>query len=365
MLALALLAGSGVVLAGSDVITVSSGSTMSLAVLGGVGPIISGQTVTKATVTMSDLELVDGSGGSTSLSSNGFKADLLGLQNQLGQLFSPQSVKAGSYAALKFRVKSASVEVQAPDGSLTEYASPDVDKRQAPQNTTEQTLDFQGLTSDGFATCGLAPGGIAVSGASSLAVQFALAQSLSVGESGDWVLTPVCWLVDQSALSSLDVDLAPSSGSASDDQDLSNGFQVMLLDSKLYPISEVPIAATQSATYRAHFAYLAAFRGPFVAALIPPAAYGLQSGVAFSVDVQPSASVDASISVTSFQVVSGRLLDVGTDDHCRVVQRDRNGHVLVQTSQPIGAVEDVAPTQLAATPQLPGNPAPKTGHRHH
>jgi len=64
------------------------------------------------------------------------------------------------------------------------------------------------------------------------------------------------------------------------------------------------------------------------------------------------------------QVVSGRLLDVSTDDHCRVVQRDGNGHVLVQTSQPIGAVEDVEPTTHAATPQLPGNPAPKTGHRH-
>jgi hypothetical protein len=81
------------------------------------------------------------------------------------------------------------------------------------------------------------------------------------------------------------------------------------------------------------------------------------------VDLQQSASCSASISVASFQVVSGRLLDVGTDDHCRVVQRDRHGHVLVQTSQPIGAVEDVAPTTHHA-PQLPGNPAPKTGHRH-
>jgi hypothetical protein len=388
-LALALLAGSGVVVAGceatnstggggggavdettasqsssADVIDVSSGSKISLALLGGQGPIISGPTLMKATVTMGDLELVDGNGGSITLSSNGFRADLLALQNQLGQLFSEQSVRAGRYTAMRFRLKSAWVEAQDPDGALTVYASPDVDTIQFSQGTSVQTLDFGGLDSDGFVTCALPPGGIAVSGASSLALQFALAQSLVVRSGRDWVLTPVCWLVDRSTFSSLDVDFEDASGASSDEQDLSHGFQVMLLDSNMWPISEVPIAASHSATYRAHFGYLAAFQGPFVAALIPPVDYALQSGVAFSVDLQQSASCSASISVTSFQVVSGRLLDVGTDDHCHVVQRDRHGHVLVQTSQPIGAVEDVAST-TAAIPQLSGNPAPRTGHRRH
>lgn len=375
MLFLALLAGSGFFAAGceasdstsrsssADVVDVSSGSKVSLALRGGMGPIISGQTLMKATVTMTDLELVDGSGGSIALSSKGFQADLLRLQNELGQLFSQQSVKAGRYTAMRFRLKSAWVETQGVSGAFTVYATPGADKSQFAKGASVQTLDLGGLDSNGFAQCAPAPGGIAVSGASSLAVQFALAQSLAPSSSstGDWVLTPACWLVDQSTYSSLDVDFEPSSGASSEDQDLSNGFEVMLLDSNMWPVSEVPLAATQSATYSAHFADLAAFQGPFVAALIPPVDYSLQSGVAFSVDLKRSASCSASISNTSLQVVSGLLLDVSTDDHCSVVQRDRHGHVLAKTSQPIGAVEDVAPNKQAATPQLPGNPAPNTG----
>jgi hypothetical protein len=401
MLVLALLAGSGVVVAAcaandstgsrpsggvaeitasqsssADVIDVSSGSKMSLALRGGIGPIVSGQTITKATVTISDLELVDASGGSVVLSSNGFRGDLVALQDQLGQLFSQQSVQAGRYTAMRFRLKSAWVEAQDVNGALTVYASQDVDKSQFSQGTSVKTLELAGLDSNGFVTCALAPGGIVVNGTSSLTLQFALAQSLVVQSSGDWVLTPTCWLVDQSTLSSLDVNFQAASGSSSDEQDLANGFQVMLLDSNMWPVCEVPIALYQSVTYRAHFVDLAAFQGPFVAALVPPAGYSLQSAVAFSVDVQPAASCSASISVTSFQVVSGRLLSIQTDDHCSVVQRDPSGHVLAQTSAPIGAVEDVAPTTHhqqpvlpgeqqpppAPPPRLPGNPAPKMKH---
>jgi hypothetical protein len=376
MFVLALLAGSGVAAgceashsmsqsSSADVVDVSSGSKVSLALRGGIGPIISGQTLMKATVTMTDLELVDGSGGSIMLSSDTFTVQLLTLQNELRKLVSQRSVKAGRYAAMRFRLKSAWVETQDVNAALTVYASPDADKSKFAKGASVRTLDLGGLDSDGFAKCALAPGGIVVSGASSLAVQFALSQSLATPSSGDWVLTPACWLVDESTFSSLDVDFEPASGASSGDQDLSHGFQVMLLDSNMWPVSEVPIAASQSATtYRAHFADLAAFEGPFVAALIPPVDYSLQSGVAFSVDLQPSASCSASISNTSLQVVYGRLLDVGTDDHCSVVQRDRHGHVLAKTSQPIGPLEDVAPNKQATTPQLPGNPAPKTGDEH-
>jgi hypothetical protein len=372
MLALALLAGSGVAMAGSDAIDVSTDTKLSLALRGSVGPIISGQTLTKATVTMTDLELVDGSGSSVSLSSNGFMADLLGLQNQTGQLFPAQPVKAGRYPAMRFRVKNAWVEVQDANGALTAYASPGVDKSQLSRDTSVQTLDFGGLDSAGYASCAVAPGGVVLGDTSTLALHFALAQSLATSSSSVWVLTPVCWVVDPTTYSSLDVDLAPSSGDSADDKDLANGFQVMLLDSNMWPISEVPLASSQPATYSAHFADLASFQGPFVAALLPPDGYKLQSGVAFSVDLQPSASATASISVTSLQVVSGRLLDVSTADHCSVVQHGRSGTVLAKTSQPIGALKDVAPTTHhpqpvpagrqplppAPTPHLPGNPAP-------
>lgn len=372
MLALALLAGSGVAMAGSDAIVVSTDTKLALTLRGSVGPIISGQTLTKATVTMSNLELVDDSGGSVALSGNGFQADILGLQNQVGQLFPAQPVKAGRYTALRFRLMNAWVVAQDADGALTAYASPGVDKSQFARGTTMRTLDFGGLGSDGSASCAVAPGGVVLGDTSSLALHFALAQSLATSSSSVWVLTPVCWVVDPFAYSSLDVNLAPSSRDAADDKDLANGFQVMLLDSNLWPISEVALASSQSATYAAHFADLQSFQGPFVAALIPPDGYQLKSGVAFSVDLQPNARATASVSVTSLQVVSGRLLDVGTDDHCSVVQHDHSGAVLAKTSQPIGAVKDVAPTTHhpqpvpagrqplppAPPPHLPGNPAP-------
>ncbi len=243
---------------------------LALSLRGSVGPIISGQTLTKATITMTDLELVDGSGGSVALSSNGFMADILGLQNQVGQLFPAQPVKAGRYSALRFHLKNAWVVAQDANGSLTAYASAGADKSQFSKGTTVQTLDFGGLGSDGFVSCAVAPGGVVLGDTSTLALHFALAQSLATSSSSVWVLSPVCWVVDPFTYSSLDVNLAPASGDSAEDKDLANGFQVMLLDSNLWPISEVALASSQSATYSAHFANLQSFQGPFVAALIPP-----------------------------------------------------------------------------------------------
>lgn len=394
MLFLVLLAASGAVVAAcesttaspsgvqstssADVIDVRSGSRTSLALRGGLGPIVSGQTITKATVSLDDFELVDATGGSVVLSNTPFTGDLIALQDQLGQILSAQSIQVGQYTALRFRLRSAWVEAQDAQGATTVYASQGVDTSQFSPGTSVQTLQLSGLDSNGFVTCALPQGGIVVDGESALALQFALAQSLVVQSSGAWVLTPSCWLVDQSTFSSLDVDYQVTSEVSSSEQYFSNGFQVMLLDSNLWPICEVPLAAYQSATFRAHFLYLEAFQGPFVAALVPPPGYSLQSSIAFSVDVQQGAACNASISVTSFQVVSGRSFDIGTDDQCQVVQRDTHGRVLAQTSEPIGGVEDVAPTthhhepvaqgqqesEPQPPPQLPGNPPPRTGHEH-
>jgi hypothetical protein len=362
----------------ADVVDVRSGSRASLALRGGLGPIVSGQTITKATVSLDDLQLVDANGGSVALSNAPFTGDLIALQDQLGPIFSAQSIQTGQYAALRFRLRSAWIEAQDTQGVTTVYASQGVDTSQFAQGTSVQTLQLAGLDSNGFVTCALPQGGIVVDGETALALQFALAQSLVVQSSGAWVLTPRCWLVDQGTFSSLDVDYQVSSEVSSSEQYFSSGFQVMLLDSNLWPVCEVPLAAYQSVTFRAHFVYLEAFQGPFVAALVPPPGYALQSSVAFSVDVQQSAACSASISVTSFQVVSGRSFDIGTDNRCHVVQRDPHGHVLAQTNEPIGAVEDVAPTmhhhepvasgeeepQAQPPPQLPGNPPPKMGHGH-
>lgn len=304
MLFLVLLAASGAVVAceastpispsglqstsSADVIDVRSGSRASLSLRGGLGPFISGHSITKATVSLSDLELVDANGGSLVLSSAPFTGDLIALQNQLGQVLSTQSIQAGQYTAMRFRLRSAWIEAQDTQGATTVYASQGVDTSQFAQGTSVQTLQLSGLDSNGFATCALPQGGIVVNGESSLALQFALAQSLVVQSSGAWVLTPQCWLIDQSTFSSLDVDYQVSS-QVSSSQYFASGFQVMLLDSNLLPICEVPLAIYQSATFRAHFVYLEAFQGPFVAALIPPPGYSLQSSVAFSVDVQQSA----------------------------------------------------------------------------
>lgn len=362
----------------ADVLDVRSGSRMSLALRGGLGPIVSGQTITKATVSLSDLELVDENGGSVALSSAPFTGDLIALQDQLGPIFSQQSVREGRYSAIRFRLRGAGIEARDGQGATTVYASRGFDTSQFSQVSSVQTLQLSGLDGNGFVTCALPPGGLVVNGDASLALQFAFAQSLTVQSGGAWVLAPRCWIVDQNALSSLDVDFQFASSATSYEQYLQSGFQVMLLDSNMYPVCEVPLVVFQSATFRAHFLYIASFQGPFVAALVPPSGFELQSAVAFSVDVQQGAVCSASIGVTSFNVVSGRSFDIRTDDRCRVEQRDRGGRVLAQTSEPIGAVEDVAPTMHhrepvvpgeqppppAETPQLPGNPPPRMGHGH-
>lgn len=393
MLVLCLLAGSGAVVAcgsrdsgekpiaeqaSADVIDVSSGASMSLALQGGLGPILSDQTITKATMSLGDIELVDANGGSVVLSSEGFTGDLVALQDQLGQIFSDRSVQAGRYTAMRFRLKSAWIEAQDAQGANTVYATQGVDSSQFSDVGSVQALQLAGLDSDGFVTCALPSGGITVGASSSLAVQFAFAQSLQVQSGGAWVLTPRCWLVDQSTFSSLDVDFQMSSQVVSSyRQYWESGFQVMLLDSNLYPVCEVPLAVYQSTIFRAHFVYLSSFLGPFVAALVPPVGFQLQSAVAVQVDVTQSAFFSAFISVTSFSVESGHSFAIGTDRSSRIERRDRRGHLLGQTNQAIGAVEDVAPTRHnrqpvapgqeppppAETPHLPGNPPPRMGHR--
>ncbi|HEX8794232.1 MAG TPA: hypothetical protein VF765_24985 [Polyangiaceae bacterium] len=362
----------------ADVLDVKSGSRMSLALRGGMGPIVSGQTITKATVSLSDLELVDESGQSVALSSAPFTGDLVALQDQLGSIFAQQSVQAGRYTAMRFRLGGAAIEAQDGQGAASVYATQGFDTSQFSQVSSVQTLQLSGLDANGFVTCALPPGGLVVSGDASLALQFAFAQSLTVQSGGAWVLAPHCWLVDQSAFSSLDVDFEFASSVTSYQQYLQSGFQVILLDSNLYPVCEVPLVVFQSATFRAHFVYISWFQGPFVAALLPPAGFQLQSAVALSVDVQQSAVFSASISVTSFSLVSGRSFSIGTDRDSRIEHRDRHGNLLGQTTEPIGAVEDVAPTTHhrepvthgeqqptpAETPQLPGNPPPKRGHEH-
>lgn len=345
----------------ADAIDVSKGSKLSLALHGGPGPLASGQTITKASVTLSNVQLVDASGNTVALSSDAYTGDLVALQNKLGQIFPKQAIQAGSYSAMQFRLDGAWVEAHDAQGNATVYAAPGADTSQVPQSTSVQTLRFAGVDADDYAKCGLPQGGITVSGKSSLALEFPLAQSLQVKSGGTWVLKPRCRVVDQSTFSTLDVEFDLSNGATSFEKDWSKGFGVMLLDSNLVPVSQAALTESKSTAFRAHFAYLQSSDGPFVAALLPPAGYTLQSSVCFSIDLEPSASYCASVSVTSFQVTSGRSFAVGTDDKTQVVQHDAHGKVLAQTSEPVGTLADVAPKKHAL-PQLPGNPPPKTEH---
>ena len=64
-------------------IHVAANAEASLALRGGLGPIVEGQTVTKAMVTLQDLQLVDTNGRSVPIIQGTFTTDLVSLQNDL------------------------------------------------------------------------------------------------------------------------------------------------------------------------------------------------------------------------------------------------------------------------------------------
>jgi hypothetical protein len=337
------------------VIDVAANSEMSLSLRGGLGPIIKGETVDKAVVTMDRVELVDEKGEVAVLSTQRVTCDLVGLQNDLEEFVAKRATRASRFKELKVRLESAWLETY--DGSLTHlFASDDADATQFTALGKVGRLEIRGRDGDGFIRVALPDGGIRVEGSASVVVHFALAESLY--PHGDaWTFDPRAWAVDKTSLSSLDVAFDANEESASS---LSQGFKVLLLDAGLRPVSTAPLHQEKT-TFTASFRYLESFDGPFVAVLLPPVGISLVHAVAVSIDVSVSVQADAHVSVTSIQDVGRKgsvvTLDVHTQDEADVVERSATGAIVDHRTRPVGGIDHVTPDTTPSEPVRPGEHA--------
>jgi hypothetical protein len=343
----------------SGVIDVASNSQISLSLRGGLGPIVEGRTVTKAIVTVSDVELVSESGRSLVVSSEARRVDLLAFQNDLDQLVASRSIEVDRYREIRFRLRSAWIETTDDQQVTRVFASEEADRSEFSAVQSVGRLEIQGITLDGFVSCALPDTGIRVQGTASLAIHFALAESLTMQSADVWVLNPRAWCVDASSFSSLDLEFQLTEETYTE---LSQGYSVMLLDAGLRPVCRANLTRFSSASLTASFRFLESFQGPFVAVLLPPSGIVLDSSVAVSVDVSASVRVETNVSVTSVQRLgrTGNVTTVAvrTASNADVIEHDATGVVTGRHQRPIGCIENVAPQSGPREPLRPGEHAP-------
>jgi hypothetical protein len=341
-------------------IDVAPDSRVSLGLRGSLGPVIEGQTITKAMVTMQDVELVSASGAQVVLLHGSITTDLLVVQNDLRPLFADLAIEAGQFTAIRFRLTSAWIQTVDAQGVSHVFASEQADQSQFSSIQSVNQLVLGGFDPDGFVTIALPPDGIQVQGAAALALSFALSESLTVQSDTVWALTPRVWIVDQSIFSSVDVEFDATSESFG--QFLSEGFRVMMLDADLRPIVETSLVVQSSTLFVASFRFVEFFQGPFTAVLVPPQGFSLSTAVAVSISVQQSVRFRTSISVTSVQQISGTsrggALDVVTSGQASFTERSKRGEVIHQGMAPVGSIEQVAPPTLPREPLRPGEQPP-------
>jgi hypothetical protein len=346
--------------ADTALIDVGPDSQASLALRGGIGPVIEGQTITKAMVTMEDVELVSASGAPVVLLHDPVTTDLLTVQDNLRPLFGDQAIEAGQFTQLRFRLKSAWIQTADDQGVPHVFASDQADRSQFSSIEEVNRLDLGGFDPDGFVDVALPQDGIQIQGTASLALSFSLAESLTVESDTVWALAPRVWIVDKEIFSSVDVEFDASS--AGYEEFLSQGFRVMLLDADLRPVCETSVVEQSSTLFVAHFRFIEFFRGPFTAVLVPPIGFSLSSAVAVSIDVQQSVRVQASISVSSVQRISGTAragtLEISTSSQASIVQRSSQGVVVRQGTGAVGSIEQVAPQTPPREPLRPGEQPP-------
>jgi hypothetical protein len=345
--------------AGAQVIDIAADSHLSIAMRGGGGPIVEGQTVTRAMITISDVELVSDSGETQVLRQDAVSLDLLALENRLQTLVQQQSIAAGRFTSCRFRLSSAWIETEDTQGGVRVFASDGVDPSQFASAGVSRAsrLDLAGFDSDGFVEVALPQDGIAVSGDAQLAFHFDLAESLTFRRDS-CVLSPNVWIVDQSIFSSIDVQLEATTEIT---QLVDEGFQVELFDAGFNPICTLPLTQVSATVLVASFQLIESFGGPFVAVLVPPSGFALSASIAVSVDVQAGVAVQTAIDVSSISVVSRTssltTLDVRTSRRARVVARDRKGVIVNQSDRDIGSLDQVAPRHPPKWPE-------RAGHEH-
>jgi hypothetical protein len=339
----------------TDVVDVAPDSKVGLSLQGSLGPIVEGETITKAMVTLQDVQLVGDGGTSAVLVSDSVTTDLVSIDNDLQKLIDGVSVDPGRYTGVRFRLTSAWMQATDAQGATHVFASDGVDTSQFTSASVSR-LQLGGIDGDGFVTVALPQGGIQVQGTSTLALHFALAESLSVQSSDLWVLDPRVWIVDASTFSSVDLQFQATSESFS--QFISQGFQVMLFDASMLPVCSASLVVVSSKVFTASFRFVQFFQGPFVAVLVPPSGISLTTQVAVSIDVQKSVHVETDVGLSSVRQVSSGTLEVRTGETAISIQRDSSGKIVRQEERPVGWMQDVASHTPPNEPIRPGEHAP-------
>jgi hypothetical protein len=157
---------------------------------------VEGQTVTKAVVTLEDLELTDESGRSVVLLPGSVSVDLVAFQNDLDQVIQRQGIEAGRFTQLRFRLTSAWIESIDAQSVTHVLASEGVDLSQLRSVASVGRLELAGINSLGFCEVALPGSGIGLQGDAILALHFALANGLSIQSNDVWVFQPRVCAVD-------------------------------------------------------------------------------------------------------------------------------------------------------------------------
>ena len=345
----------------SGIIDVARSAPVSLSLGGGLGPIVEGQTVNRAIVSLETIELVGADGTIVPLLDQPITVDLLAVQNDLEQLVAGIPLPPGQFTHFRVQMGGALIEVTDDQGALQYFATPGFDIDQFGLEGVSGPIELVGIEPGGYFEVPVPQDGIAIDREAALALQLDPALSLSY-QDGIWAFEPRAWVVDQAMLSSLEVAFQAEAAGFSEFA-TQGGFQVTLFDAGMYPVATAPLGLLPSGLPGANFQYLAPFQGPFVAVLVPPPGVQLTSVVSVSVDVRASAHVFTSISINSFHEVHRvggvPVFDIGFAPYASVIQRAPTGGVLLETTMPVGPIDAVMPRVAPRLPLLPGQRPPR------
>ena len=349
----------------SGVIEVARSAPVSLSLGGGLGPIVEGQTVNRAIVSLQSIELVGADGSIVPFVDEPITVDLLAIQNDLEQLVAGIPLPPGKFTHMRVRLGGALIEVTDDQGTSQYFATPDFDLASLDIEGPVGPLELAGIQSGGYFDVPVPPEGITVQREAALALQLDPALSL-IYENGIWAFEPRAWVVDQATLSSLEVAFQAEAAGFTEFA-VQGGFQVTLFDAGMHPVAVSPLGLLPGGLPGATFQYLAPFEGPFVAVLVPPPGVQLTNVVSVAVDVRASAFVQTSIVINSFREVQRAgaypVYDIGFAPQAAIVMRGPAGQILYEATRPVGPIEAIMPRVAPRWPRLPWQSPPRVFRR--
>ena len=351
----------------APLIDVAPGASLSLALRGGAGPQIAGQSVTHAMVMIEEVRLEGADVAPVILLEQPTMVDLVAIDNQLDQLIAGVDLGAARFSSLRVRMSSAFIQTVDASGVVHTFASEELSEMQV-EGAIAGPLELAGLAPDGFITVDLPPTGLEIGAATTVAMHFDLAESITVRRDGVWLLRPTLRALDARYFSMLDVRFEAAAFAEYYEEYSFESFDVVLLDAYLRPVSIAPLVPFEAGIYGSTFQYLDAFEGPFVAVLLPPPGIVLEASVAVSVDLRVSIHAETRISIQSVSVVGRRegavVLDLAPAPQAAFVERTFAGEQIVETTRSVGDLRAIAPQAPPPARPLPPTeilPTPPTG----